>query len=209
MPKKILDLKPREARSHFLKGSSYFNNDLPLYLSFEPLLKNVDAILTGRPFTEMCHQDKSKWPKNISNVNYQFMTNKDGKLAWRPLEIMHPVIYISLVNYMTMSKNWKLIGQRFQEFSKGYVHCCSALTISDDTNSDRATQINHWWIDFEQRSLKASLQFSHLVQTDVSDCYGSIYTHSIAWALHGKDLAKQKQGPQQLLGNNIDWGCPR
>lgn len=32
--KRIIDLSYDEAKTHFLKGSSYFNNDLPPYLSF-------------------------------------------------------------------------------------------------------------------------------------------------------------------------------
>jgi len=37
------------------------------------------------------------------------------------------------------------------------------------------------------------------------DCYGAIYTHSIPWALHDKDVAKKKRGDKTLIGNIIDW----
>ena len=40
--------------------------------------------------------------------------------------------------------------------------------------------------------------------TDITNCYGSIYTHTIAWALMGKEIAKQKKGKPGLLGNMID-----
>ena len=43
-----------------------------------------------------------------------------------------------------------------------------------------------------------------MMETDVTDCYGSIYTHSIAWALHGKDDAKKYKGDKSLIGNIID-----
>ena len=39
--------------------------------------------------------------------------------------------------------------------------------------------------------------------TDVADCYGSIYTHSIAWAVEGKKIAKENR-KNDLLGNFID-----
>jgi hypothetical protein len=35
--KRLIDLSNEEARSHFLKGSSYFNLDLPKYISLEPI----------------------------------------------------------------------------------------------------------------------------------------------------------------------------
>ena len=38
-----LILSNEEAKQHFLKGSSYFNGDMPSYISFEPILKDVDT----------------------------------------------------------------------------------------------------------------------------------------------------------------------
>jgi hypothetical protein len=43
-----------------------------------------------------------------------------------------------------------------------------------------------------------------ILQTDINRFYGSIYTHSIAWALHTKSVAKANRG-LNLLGNKIDY----
>jgi hypothetical protein len=43
-----------------------------------------------------------------------------------------------------------------------------------------------------------------LVIADVANFYGTIYTHSIPWALHTKDIAKKNRGDLSLLGNAID-----
>lgn len=40
--------------------------------------------------------------------------------------------------------------------------------------------------------------------TDITNCYGAIYTHSIAWAFMGKDVAKAKRQNLGLLGNIVD-----
>ncbi|MBT9137325.1 MAG: hypothetical protein DDT34_02415 [Firmicutes bacterium] len=56
----------------------------------------------------------------------------------------------------------------------------------------------------EQETLRQSLSFSRMISTDVTDCYGSIYTHSIAWALHTKRVAKESKGDLKLVGNFID-----
>jgi hypothetical protein len=40
----IIDLSNDQAKAYFLKGSSYFNGDMPAYISFDTLL-------------EMLHQD--------------------------------------------------------------------------------------------------------------------------------------------------------
>ncbi len=50
-----------------------------------------------------------------------------------------------------------------------------------------------------------ALEYEYLLHTDITDCYGSIYTHSIAWALHSKKDAKEKRDDNSLIGNKIDW----
>lgn len=92
--KRLVELSNEEARKHFLKGSSYFNGDLPSYISFEPIMSDVEAVLKGGNYAAF----KSKNPKDLPNINYNFTANKDGKFAWRPYELMYPAIYVSLVN---------------------------------------------------------------------------------------------------------------
>jgi hypothetical protein len=44
------------------------------------------------------------------------------------------------------------------------------------------------------------------VAADVRAFFHSIYTHAIAWAIHGKEVAKQQRGTA-LYGNLIDLLC--
>jgi RNA-directed DNA polymerase len=198
--RRLVELSNEEAKQHFLKGSSYFNGDMPSYISFDPILSNVDAFLEGRNYPEFQNAN----PCDFQDVNYNFIANKDGRFAWRPLELMHPAIYVSLINVICEPSNWEQITQRFSEFEGGAVDCCSAPVMSVDNQTDMATQIKSWWQRVEQQSLCYSLEFSHVLHTDVTDCYGSLYTHSIAWAIHGTEEAKQKRGRNALLGNKID-----
>ncbi len=198
--KRLIDLTHDEAKAHFMKGSSYFNGDLPRYISFEPILNGVASVLKGGSYSQF---QKSK-PGLLPNVNYNFIANKDGRFAWRPYELLHPAIYVSLVNVICEEENWALIQKRFGEFEDGVIDCCSAPVMSVDHQSDVATQVRSWWQSVEQRSLAYSLEFSHLLHTDVTDCYGSLYTHSIAWAIHGLEEAKKQRGNNSLLGNKVD-----
>jgi hypothetical protein len=198
--KRLIDLTNEKARSHFMKGSSYFNGDLPRYLSFEPLLADVASVLKGGNF----QQFQSTNPGLLPSVNYNFIANKDGRFAWRPYELMHPAIYVSLVNVICDEENWKTITKRFKDFEGGAVECCSAPVMSVDHQTDVAAQVRRWWQKVEQRSLTYSLEYSHLLHTDVTDCYGSLYTHSISWAIHGVEDAKKSKGKNSLLGNKID-----
>jgi len=197
----LVDLDPEAARSHLLKGSSYFREDLPNYLSFEGLLQGTSALLNGETF----HSFQESSPSKHSGVNYRFLTNKDGRFAWRPYELIHPAIYVSLVNTICAANNWTMIQARFRDFGAcSAVECCSAPLVTDHNSSDAATRVRSWWQLNEQRSLAFSMDFSHLLHTDVSDCYGSLYTHSIAWALHGMETAKQRSQDPDLLGNVLD-----
>ena len=198
--KRLVELTNEEAREHLLKGSSYFNADMPSYISFEPILTDVAAVLNRRPYTEM----KSANPNDFPGVNYSLLTNKDGRFAWRPLELIHPAIYVSLVNEICDPENWEHIKRRLAEFEGGVVDCCSAPVLSVDNQTDVATQVRSWWQRVEQQSLIYSLEFSHMLHTDVTDCYGSLYTHSISWALHGLEDAKRNKKQSSLLGNKID-----
>ena len=197
--KLIVDVTNEEARAHFLKGSSYFNGDFPEYISFEPLLSAVAKVLAGKQYS-----DFGTKPFLHPEVNYQFVANKDGRFAWRPYELMHPAIYVSLVNTICDPENWPQITARFKAFGLGAVECCSSPVLSEDVQSDQAAQVRNWWQRVEQRSLVHSLQYSYLLHSDVTDCYGSLYTHSISWALHGFETAKANKGKNTLVGNRID-----
>lgn len=54
---------------------------------------------------------------------------------------------------------------------------------SNSQLKDKAKQILKWWESVEQESICLSLEYEYVFDTDVADCYSSIYTHSIAWAI--------------------------
>ena len=126
--------------------------------------------------------------------------------AWRPIELIHPVLYASLVRYVTQEEHWKTICTRFSEFASIPRLQCLSLPVESLTDqSDRAEQISGWWSEVEQKSIELSLEHEFLIRTDIVDCYASLYTHSIAWALHGKQVAKCNTQEEKLIGNVIDW----
>lgn len=43
-----------------------------------------------------------------------------------------------------------------------------------------------------------------VLRADISQFYGSIYTHALAWAMHTKSLAKAARWNLKLLGNRLD-----
>ncbi|MGO9482354.1 MAG: hypothetical protein ACLP05_11325 [Candidatus Kryptoniota bacterium] len=137
--KKLVELSNEEASRHFLKGSSYFNADMPSYVSFEPILKDVATVLNGGNYTALTSAN----PNDFSGVNYDFLSNKYGKFAWRPLELIHPAIYVSLVNVICDANNWTNLKKRLSELEGGVVECCSAPVMSLDNQTDAAAQVRN------------------------------------------------------------------
>ena len=43
--------------------------------------------------------------------------------------------------------------------------------------------------------------------TDITNCYASMYTHTIAWALMGKEKAKEKKQDKGSLGTVTYEAC--
>jgi len=202
--KKILDLNKNEARTFLLKRESYSYIDLPFYFTFQKLLDRVSNKLTGKNLSDF----KKSSPRDYEDVNYHLLSNIDGKYAWRPFQLIHPAIYVSLVHKITENQNWKLIKECFEEFQKDKrIECHSLPVISEsESKTDKAAQILTWWQMIEQRSLTLALDFKYVIHTDISDCYGSIYTHSIPWAIHTKKEAKKRENrnKQSLIGVAID-----
>jgi hypothetical protein len=54
----------------------------------------------------------------------------------------------------------------------------------------------------QQSSLNA--RFALIAEADIQAFYHSVYTHAIAWAIHGKAVAKKNQHDLGLYGNAID-----
>jgi RNA-directed DNA polymerase len=200
----ILELNGIEAREFLLKEESYLSLDLPSYFSFQNLLDKLDNKLKGKKLSDF----RTVNPRDFDDVNYQLLTNKDGKFAWRPFKLIHPAIYVSLIHSITEESNWELIKNRFDYFGQNKkIECHSLPIVSEDKSEPNNNyQILNWWQKIEQESIIMSLDYKYELQTDITDCYGSIYTHSISWALHTKIEAKKKENRKKnsFIGISID-----
>ena len=196
----ILEMTGADAQAFLLKPESYCSLDLPPYIRFDALIEGVHNALEGKKLSDL-----SSKPSDHDDVCYTILNNKDGRYAWRPFQLIHPALYVSLVHHLTEDTNWQLVLNRFNEFSANTkIQCLSLPVVSLSDEKDKAAQVSHWWQTVEQRSLELSLDYEYLLETDITDCYGAIYTHSIAWALHSKAEAKKKRTDKTLLGNLVD-----
>ena len=200
--KNILELQHSEAFEFFLKNEHYCNFDLPPYILFDSVLKSVNSIFNNKKLSDLYEQS----PKSEDDINHTILHNKDGKYSWRPIRIIHPVLYVSLVREITNEKNWQTICERFKTFKdeSPNIKCMSVPIASIKNKKAKPEQILSWWENVEQRSIEMALDYEYLTHIDISNCYGSIYTHSVSWALLGIDEAKKKRNDTKLIGSIID-----
>ncbi|HEX7483695.1 MAG TPA: RNA-directed DNA polymerase [Candidatus Saccharimonadales bacterium] len=218
--KTLLELSADEARRCLLSNDNYINFDLPNYFDFSKLLIQVSVKLKDTNWEEytsnVIDEDGEvkldskgnpikKYPGYEFNVNHQIIVNKNSNLSWRPLEITHPVLYVALVHLLTEEDNWNIIISRFNELKCSDIEVASippGKSLNRKTN--KAEQITKWWENGEQRSVELGLEYNYVSETDIADCYSSIYTHAISWAMHTREVAFKKQRDDSLLGNQID-----
>ena len=199
MKRNILNLTNTEAMDFFIAEERYFTFDLPKYFTFDKLLIQLSNYLAGESL-ETVSKDK---PSRFENVNYKLFNNKNGEYSWRLFQLINPVIYVLLVHQITEKKNWSLIVKELKKNT--LIECMSIPVIkSNKQRTEKEEQIATWWEKVEQESISLALKYNYIFQTDIVDCYGSIYTHSIPWALHTKEVAKKHRTDSRLIGNIID-----
>jgi hypothetical protein len=80
----------------------------------------------------------------------------------------------------------------------------SASRLHYDPAASRAlTHVYDWEHVATERAIRASAA-RFVLQADISRFYPTLYTHSIPCALHSKDVAKQRQRDDSLVGNVLD-----
>ncbi|WP_294141912.1 RNA-directed DNA polymerase [uncultured Sanguibacteroides sp.] len=201
--KTILDLTRTKALDYFLQTSNYTTISFPKYFEFKKILDFVKNKIGEKDF-RMCLKDKKISPSDYDTVNYDFLVNKDGRYAYRPLQLANPFLYYFLAREITKDTNWKFLKKRFNDFKNPNLEVVSIPLVKEENDkSTMATTIKSWWEHIEQRSIELSLEYKYIFITDITNCYCSIYTHSVSWALHGMDYAKEHR-EEKNLGKLID-----
>jgi len=144
---------------------------------------------------------KNEMPKITQPL--EFLTPK-GFLGWRSFSMLHPYIYIHVVNEMTEPSAWKTLQD---------ILCTETLVSSYSTpgfvvKEDEVTKkqaIDRWVLMAEKDLVKDCVGYSFLTVTDIKNFYPSIYTHSISWAIEGKEnIRNGNRQNYTLLGNKLD-----
>ena len=173
-----------------------FTNELSADEIYEGLLahglftEKLPPVFTTKAFFDYCESQSPAFPKDSTEYIYhESMRNINTP---RPLGIPNPAAYQRLCKYI--SEIWPQLQQYFEEETKGQKHIISRTHIRKMKESDSLFSMNYKnWKDDGTPEPDLLLGARYLVHADVSNCFPSIYTHALSWALVGKDVAKQNQ----------------
>lgn len=153
-------------------------------------------------------QDKPYFT-NIAGLKPTFVTTVSypkSYLTNRVFGIQSPKYYHDIVYWLINEWDF-VVNHIFNEETKIYSYSFPIpLTKQEEgeISSIRSGRMIYEWIEMAEKDLIVdAVNFKYLVRTDITNFYGSIYTHSIPWALHGKSQARADKY-YCLLGNKID-----
>lgn len=187
-----------------MESQNYCNIQLPVYIDFKPVLNFVENTIGNKELKAIL-KDPKIMPSDMEGVNHSILIKKDTQYSYRPIQLINPFLYYLLVKAMTNRSSWKEIKDRFATLHVDNIEVASIPKVKSKVDkSHSSANVVSWWEQVEQRSLELSVSYRYMFVTDITNCYGSIYTHTVAWALMGKEKAKQKRQRPGLLGNTID-----
>jgi hypothetical protein len=174
---------------------------------FEKLLKyglfpeKLCKIFSSESFGEWAIKNGiSKYQSpSFSDVKFRLTRNNN---APRILNIPHPAPYYKLC--FEIKEHWKDIEKSFGDLEE-YQGRSMITPLPNNLNKRLVSMLS-----YERRKdekfliLDKSFEAKYFVQADIANCYASIYSHSIPWALVGKIEAKENARNNNIWYNELD-----
>lgn len=167
--------------------------------------ERLEGVLTSKAFGHsiLSKQVKLSTTKKdtFKLLSYKLTRNNN---APRYMGIPHPIAFVTLCN--KLSRHWDKIEKVYKV--RGYAKR-SMILPKGNNNNYRLVSMNSYDKNPHSDKLQIEKQFGkkYYVHADVSECFPSIYTHSLCWALVGKKEAKKNRWDNKKWYNVIDKAC--
>ena len=196
------------------KSYSDFMDEITADELYEGLLgyglfsEKLPPVFTSVPFFKYCQtivpSEESSWHDIIS---YNTMRNV---LTPRQLGIPTPLKYDKLCR--VLRDNWFLLQKHFKDQTVMNTYRVSRIHLRKQKHNKKLFEMNYkdWKTDGNPETdllIREKSVNRYLVEADISTCFPSIYTHSIPWAIAGKEEAKKHIKDDSYWYNNIDSAC--
>lgn len=183
--KRLIANLTRESAEPFLRARGYFTeiDILPGYVNPDSLDNITPPPINWR------HNGGSPRTSSID-----ILIEKPDK-GLRRFSLVHPLIYLQMMEELFASLD--LVKNRLLRETGVSVYSIPTMIGHEE--------VGEGWKYFS-RIDPAQHFLSHgvVVSADIYNFYGSVYTHSVSWALHGRDEAKNRSRDFSLSGNRFD-----
>lgn len=189
--------------------------ELPLILDNEGFYLNMQNEELKQIFYETFKGKLKTW-----TIPFDYSVRKYGGDKSRKLSLMHPFTQLSCVDFYTKYDYYILSLCNNSPFSIRYIadRAKCIFKAEDIEEVETKSQQNHIEIqdgEIEKRYrsyfsykrydmmykfftsgdyLRLEQKYTHLMKMDIASCFYHIYTHTIAWAIKGKEQAKSLIG---------------
>jgi hypothetical protein len=145
-------------------------------------------------------------PKSSNLAQIQF---PKSNYADRTFSVIDPEIHCDIVYEIAM--NWKKLLRVM--FSPNNHVCSYSFPVPLDSKKLgvigrlRSGRMIYEFIEMAENDVATeSYQYSFLIRADIKNFYATVYTHSLAWAIHSMPFirSKARRHNYQFLGNRID-----
>lgn len=176
------------------KRYSDFTDELSSNQVYEGLLgygmfsEKLPPVFSSESFHNYCMTTSPHFQDKWSPfVFYDSMRNTNIP---RQLGIPNPMAYYNLCK--CISDHWSPIQAFFRRMTQKQGHIVSRIHLRKMVETKALFKMNYknWKVDGTPEP-DLLIGNRYIVHADISTCFPSIYTHSIPWALVGKDFAKQ------------------
>lgn len=196
----ILSLDATEALAFFMQSRQYHGFELPEYFMFDKLLNSVKESIADTPYVDCLNGDAR--PEQLADVNVDFLLNKDGRYAVRPLTLANPFLYYFLVREICGEQAWAEVKTLFEKFKVPHLTACALPVIPSKKEAfHNSATIQNWWNSMEQRSIELSLEYRYMFVSDITNCYGSVNPQAFDWAFSLKDTQYATAGNATTASN--------
>lgn len=169
-----------------LLRNEYFPSELPPCFNSNSFADNHENIKTLVESIKLSPSD----PLTFSGYK-----NSNSR---RKFSIPNPVHYANAANIIVNNSN-----AIFDIINKSEHSVTAPLDKTPDKNECYKKKA-YSYKDLKDRIKKLYTCNRYEIRLDIQSFFDSVYTHSIAWAIHTKDVAKKNKKNQEFLGNKLD-----
>ncbi len=191
---KLLRALDKDKIANWLLNHGYYPEQYVLPPSFNV----TDFKLKGKPYV--------KDLKDLTRQHLVSISYPKSLRTSRVFGIQHPFNYHDIVYWII--NNWNtIIDHLFHPDLKIF-----SYSLPIPVNAKKPGQLSrlrsgrmiYEWIEMAEKDMVAEAhKFSLFIRADITNFYNSVYTHTIGWAIHGREKAFADKN-YSLTGNKID-----